>query len=89
MSITAPATGARGGTGSAVAGSAPGDQDTSAGRMTVATWPGGDIAAAAASATSAAASALRAHRRTQPDTVPASASMSDSSGASNRLWYVA
>ena len=30
--------------------------------------------------------ALRADRRTHPDTLPASASMSDSSGASNRLW---
>ena len=68
------------------AGLAPSDQDTSAGRISVATRPGGVIAAATASAASAPTSAARAGRRTQPDTAPASASMSDSSGASKRLW---
>ena len=46
-------------------------------------------AAATASAASPATSALRSDRRTHPDTDPASASMSDSSGASSRLWKVA
>ena len=44
-----------------------------------------DAAAATASAASAATSAGVSDRRTQPDTVPARASMSDSSGASSRL----
>ena len=57
--------------------------------MSVATPPGGVIAAATAVAASVATSALRAGRRDQADVQPARASMSDSSGASNRLWSVA
>ena len=88
-SITGPGTtdGGRDGTGGA--GPAPSDHDTSAGRISVATPPGGPRAAATPSAASAATSALRAVRRTQRDTVRASESMSDSSGASNRLWLSA
>ena len=43
-------------------------------------------AEAMASAASAATSATAAVRRTQPETVPATESMSDSSGASYFLW---
>src|SRR6202042_2571514 len=58
------------GPGSAAAGSAGSDQDTSAGRMSVASPPGGPRAAATPSAASAATSALRADRRTPTDTEP-------------------
>ena len=60
--ITSPATGDGGLTSAAAAGSAPSDQDTSAGRMSVATRPGGVRAAATASAASAPTSAGRAGR---------------------------
>ena len=86
--ITSPGTGEAGRTGTAGAGSAGPDQDTSAGRISVAIAPAA-AAAATASAASPATSALRSDRRTHPDTDPASASMSDSSGASSRLWKVA
>ena len=68
------------------AGWPPSDQDTSAGRINVATWPGGLVAAVIAAAASTPTSAVLAQRRTQPDTEPATASMSDSNGASKRLW---
>ena len=88
-STVSAGTGAAARTGSGGAGSPPSDQETSAGRIRVEIRPGGRIAAATPSAASAATSAQREERRTQPDTVPARASMSDSSGASYRLWYVA
>src|SRR5262249_1805084 len=84
-SIVWPGTGdgARAATGGA--GSAPSDQETSAGRTSVAMLPGGRSEAAIASAASAPMSAERAGRLTQQDTAPARASISDSSGASKRL----
>ncbi len=54
----------------------------------MATPPGGPSDAATASAASSAA-VPSAAVRTHAETVPARASMSDSSGASYRLWYVA
>jgi len=86
---TSSGTGVGGGTGNGRTGSAPSDQETSAGRMSVATPPGGAIAAATAFAAAVATSAPRAGRPTHAETERATASMSDSSGASNCLWYVA
>ncbi len=71
--------GSRAGT---TAGSPPSDQETSAGRMRVATWPGGPVAAVTASAASAPTSAVLAEVRTQPETLRATVSMSDCSWAS-------
>jgi hypothetical protein len=83
-STTDGATCGAGRTGSGAATSAPSSHETSAGRIRVATVPV-VAAAATASAASVATSAGVSDRRTQPDTVPARASMSDSSGASSRL----
>ena len=65
---------------------APSVQDTSAGRIRVAIRPGAAVAAVIASTVSEPTSCAAAVRRTQPDTLWASASMSDSSGASYCLW---
>ncbi len=65
------------------------DQETSAGRIRVAMRPGGPKAAATASAASRATSSGRAEVHSQPAVVPAEASMSESRGASKRLWKVA
>ena len=70
-------------------GAAPSLHDTSAGRMRVATWPGGPMAAATASAVVRQRSAVRSGRRIQPDTLRAAVSMSEFSGASSPAWYVA
>ena len=72
----------RGGSAGGVrAGCAPSDQDTSAGKISVEMCEP-DRLAAIASAASDATSALFSVRRVHPETVPASESMSDSSGAS-------
>ena len=65
------------------AGSAPSSHETSAGRMSVATWPGGPTAAVTASTASVATSAGVDDERTQLDTLRATVSMSDARGASN------
>ncbi len=64
---------------------APSDQDTSAGRISVEICDPHRLAAmpSTASAETWEASLVR---RTHPETLPASASMSDSSGASYFLW---
>ena len=64
------------------AGTAPSPHDTSAGRTSVATRPGGDRAAATASAASRGSAAVEADVRTQAEVLRASDSMSDVSGAS-------
>jgi hypothetical protein len=64
---------------------APSVQDTSAGSIKVEICAPARLTAMA-SAASAAMSSGSAVRRIHPDTVPASASMSDSNGASNFLW---
>src|SRR5690606_33052743 len=68
------------------AGSAPSVQDTSAGRISVATCPGGPMAAATASAASLGRAAVLAEVRIQLDTLRATVSMSLSSWASYCLW---
>jgi hypothetical protein len=50
--------------------------------ISVATWPGGPVAAATAAAKSAARSGAPLLSRTQPETGRASEAMSDVSGAS-------
>ena len=62
--------------------SAPSSQVTSAGRIKVATCPGGPMAAATAAATSSPTVAGSVEEWTQPDTPLAIAAMSDCSGAS-------
>ncbi len=71
------------------AGSAPSFQDTSAGRISVATCPGGPIAAATASAASPGSSAVLCEVLTQRETLRATVSMSDWSWALYCVWYVA
>ena len=68
------------------AGSPPSDQLTSAGRIRVATWPGGPTAAATASAASVATALVLSEKRIQLDTLRATVSMSLSSWASYCLW---
>ena len=68
------------------AGSAPSDHETSAGRISVATSPGGPWAAAIASAASEARAAVLCDVRTQRDTLRATVSMSDCSCASYWVW---
>jgi hypothetical protein len=68
------------------AGAAPSDHDTSAGRISVATWPGGPHAAAIASVASEASVSVLSEVRTQLDTLSATVSMSDWSWASWRRW---
>jgi hypothetical protein len=80
------ATGSGPGTGSASVPST-GSQLTSAGSTSVATCPA--RAAATAAAASAPISVVRVLSRTQPDTAPAIAAMSDCSGASYFAWVVA
>ena len=67
----------------------PSLHEMSAGRMSVATWPGGPYAAATASAASAPTSSVLADQRMKVETLRATVSMSDSSCASYGLWYVA
>ena len=62
--------------------SAPSSQVTSAGRISVATCPGGPMAAATAAAASSPTVAGSVEEWTQPDTPLAIAAMSDCSGAS-------
>ncbi len=76
--------GGRGGMGSATW--PPADQLTSAGRIRVATWPGGPEATATASAASRPMSAGFCDHRTHGDTLRATVSMSLSSWASYCLW---
>jgi hypothetical protein len=76
----------RGADGRGATGSPASSHETSAGRMSVATWPGARIAAAMASAASALISAGSADVRTQPDGLRATVSMSESSGASYCRW---
>src|SRR5918996_1009703 len=64
-------------------------QDASAGRIKVATRPGGVIAAATASAPSPATERLSSDVRTQSEKGHATPSTSEVSGASYCLWYVA
>ena len=65
------------------AGSAPSPQDTSAGRVSVATWPGRPRAAAMASTLSRQRSAVLLAVRTKPgETLRATVSMSDCNWAS-------
>ena len=68
---------------------APSFQDTSAGTISVATWPGGPMAAAMASTASRGKSSVVLDVRTQADTLRATVSMSDCSGVSYWVWYVA
>src|SRR5262249_5845456 len=70
----------------AASGSAPSVQQTSAGRMSVATWPGGATAAATASAASWATADGSVLVRIQVETLRATLSMSDWSGASYWAW---
>jgi hypothetical protein len=71
------------GAGVAAARSPPSPQDTSAGRISVATWPGRPRAAARASTASRQSSAVRCEVRTKPgETLRATVSMSDCSCAS-------
>jgi hypothetical protein len=85
-STGAPAVDAR---GAGAPTAPPSDHDASAGRISVATEPGGPNAAATAATASAPTSAGDAVRRTQCDTLRATVSMSDSSCASYFLWNVA
>ena len=62
------------------------DHDTSAGRIRVATAPGGPAAAATASTASAPTSRSKRRCGTTTETVRATVSMSDWSGASKRRW---
>ena len=71
------------------AGAAPSLHDTSAGRISVATWRGGPYAAAIASAASRLSSAVDWEVRTQVEKFRATVSMSDWSCASYWVWYVA
>ena len=84
-SMAEPSTAAGGVGSTAGTGRPPSDQETSAGRISVAT-PAPERAAATASAASAATAAADSLRRTQPETDQATASMSDSRGASSALW---
>ena len=83
--ISAFATGAAGGAGGG-AGCAPSPHDTSAGRISVATWPGGPLAAAIASAASRATSSVLFDVRTHFEKLRATVSMSDCSCASYCVW---
>jgi hypothetical protein len=75
------------GMGGTMAGTPPSPQDTSAGRISVATCPGRPRAATMASAASRLSSAVDWEVRTKPgDTLRATVSMSDCSWASNRVW---
>lgn len=76
-------------TGSGGASDAPSDQDTSAGSTSVATCPPRSPVAARARMASAATSRTSPLVCTHPETVRATAVMSDCSGASNRTWSVA
>jgi hypothetical protein len=86
--VSTEATGGAGGAGGP-AGLAPSAHDTSAGKIRVATWPGGPIEAATASTASAASSWVLRDVRTQLDTFRATVSMSDWSWASYLVWSVA
>ena len=72
--------------GGGPAGSAPSPQETSAGRISVATWPGGPLAAATASTASRASSAGLADVLTQGEQLRATVSMSYCSCSSYCRW---
>ena len=88
-SIVSCATVANGAGSTGGAGTAPSDQETSAGRTSVEVPRGADNDAATPSAASPATAALVGLDRTHFDTFDASASMSDCSGASYLAWVVA
>ncbi len=68
------------------AGTPPSLHDTSAGRISVATWPGGPIAAATACAASSPSFSVEPDVRTQVETLRATVSMSDCNCASYLTW---
>jgi len=89
MSMACGSSGA-GGAGSTTAPTAPPScHDTSAGRISVAIWPGHVFAAATAAAASAPSRGVALPLRTQADTVRANASVSAVNGASNGRCHVA
>ncbi len=88
-SMAASSAGGGGATGGNGAGTPPSPQDTSAGRISVATLPGAVIDAATDSAASRHSAAVLAEVRTQVDTLRATVSMSDCSCASYFTWWVA
>jgi hypothetical protein len=73
-----------GGTGAAIL--SVGDQDTSAGMMTVEIRPGADAASATADAAQELTCSAIRGVRTALSSARATAAMSDSSGGSKRLW---
>ena len=85
-SMASASTVARARSASAAAGVAPSLHDTSAGRISVATWPGGAVASNTASAVTRHRSAVCSGRPIHGDTLRAAVSMSDASGASKRAW---
>ncbi len=86
---TCGATCGAGGTGRGRAGTPPGFQQVSDGRMRVAMVPGEVRAACTAAAASAPTSAAWLAVRTQPETPRAQPSVSAVSGASSGRWWVA
>ena len=76
--------GGDGGTGAAIV--SVGDQDTSAGMMTVEMRPGADVASATADAAQELTCSAINGVRTVLSSARATARMSDSSGGSKRLW---
>ena len=84
MASALAADGVGGGIGGA--GEAPSFHDTSAGKISVATWPGGPTAAATASAASRPTAAVVPVVLTQLETFRATVSMSDCSWASYWTW---
>jgi len=76
--------GGDGGTGAAMVW--VGDQDTSAGMMTVEMRPGADAASATADAAQELTCSAISGVRTALSSARATAAMSDSSGGSKRLW---
>ena len=82
---SASATGGAGRSGTA-ARVPPSPHETSAGRISVATWPGGPTAAAIASAASRLSPSVDCDVRTHGDTLRATVSMSDCSCASYFVW---
>jgi len=80
--IASGATVLRAGRGGAAAGPGPSLQATSAGTISVATPPGGSVAAATAAAPAAGSDSTSRAERTQPDTTRAIPSTSELSGAS-------
>ena len=73
----------------AAAGCAPSPQETSAGRISVATWPGGPAAATARSGVAGHVARCVPRVCTQPDTVRARARCRTPAGRRSGAWYVA